>query len=148
MRQELEESGKEESALMSAMAKWAVWGGAIVAAWAWAEPAAAQYFAPRSANVGRATADYLLDRPTVSPYLNLLRLESSSAMPNYHTLVRPEVENRQEAARQAMAIRQLQNNVSSMQGEMNGSQGFSTGHPTRFMTYLHYYPGLLNVRRR
>lgn len=134
---------------MSNVAKLAIFCAAFVVAAVCADPASAQLFNPRSNNLGYATASYLLDRPTVSPYLNLLRTESSTAMPNYHTLVRPEVENRQEAARQAMAIRQLQSNVTSMQGQIGGQRGaqFSTGHPTRFMTYLHYYPGLGNVRR-
>ena len=66
-------------------------------------------------------------------------------MPNYHTLVRPAVESRRQTAEQALQIRGLQSNVTNMRGRLAGqSRGsqFSTGHPTRFMTYLHYYPSM------
>ena len=105
----------------------------------------AQQFTPRSSSVARSTTSYLINRPTVSPYLNLLRADSEVAMPNYHTLVRPAVESRRQTAEQASQIRGLRSNVTNMQGRLAGqSRGsqFSTGHPTRFMTYLHYYPSL------
>ena len=106
----------------------------------------AQVFNTRSTNMDLATRDYVLTRPTVSPYLNLLRRESALTPPNYHTLVRPALEARQRAAQQEGQIRQLQARVVNMQGQsaLRGRQreGFTTGHPVRFMTYLHYYPAL------
>ena len=118
----------------------------------WGNLARAQGFTPRGSDVGLATRDYLLSRPTVSPYLNLLRVESSLSLPNYQTLVRPALEQRQQAAQQRSSIRQLQSRVTNMQGQGAGrnqrEQGFATGHPSRFATYLHYYPGLEILRRR
>lgn len=112
------------------------------------DQAEGQGFVPRrSTNAALATRDYLVNRPTVSPYLNLLRTQSSLAPPNYQTLVRPANERRQQAARQQASINRLQSRVTNMQGQMaarNRQQGsgFVTGHPSRFMTYLHYYPSL------
>jgi hypothetical protein len=110
-----------------------------------AQSAVGQQYATRSRPVARSAADYLVSRPTVSPYLNLLRAESDITMPNYHTLVRPAIESRQQSAEQSTEIRRLQSNVTNMQGKLagknRGSQ-FSTGHPTRFMSYLHYYPSI------
>lgn len=127
---------------MSTLGKLAVLGFLAVAL-LWVENADAQSFNPRSANVGQATMNYLLNRPTVSPYLNLLRTESEITLPNYHTLVRPQLEGRQDVEKQQVAIRQLQSHVSSIQGRMARERNeFGTGHPTRFMTYLHYYPAL------
>ena len=103
----------------------------------------AQQYTPNPRNVSRSTANYLINRLTVSPYLNLLRAESEVTMPNYHTLVRPAVESRRHTAEQATQLRRLQSNVTTMQGKLGGNgrgSNFSTGHPTRFMTYLHYYP--------
>jgi hypothetical protein len=110
-----------------------------------ARNAQAQGFVPRGANAALATRDYIINRPTVSPYLNLLRTESPISAPNYQTLVRPALEHRQEIQRQESAIRQLQSRVVNMQGQMAArnrrqQEGFATGHPQRFMTYLHYYP--------
>jgi hypothetical protein len=111
------------------------------------EAAAQGLFNPAGrANAALATRDYIVNRPTVSPYLNLLRAESAISAPNYHTLVRPALEHRQQAAQQQSSISQLQSRVTNMQGQMasrnRGQGGFTTGHPSRFMTYLHYYPGL------
>ncbi len=110
------------------------------------ERAHAQVFTPRSANLGRATANFIVNRPTVSPYLNLLRQESQVSAPNYQTLVRPQLESRQQASRQQATINRIQARVTNMQGQMaarsRGREGFATGHPVRFMTYLHFYPGL------
>jgi hypothetical protein len=109
------------------------------------KPAHAQLYNPRSASISSATTNYLVNRPTVSPYLNLLRPESETAMPNYQTLVRPVVERRRQASRQAATIGRLQSRVTNMQGQMAGQRRgsqFTTGHPSRFMSYLHYYPSL------
>ena len=88
----------------------------------------------------------IMSMDTVSPYLNLLRFDRTGAgqLPNYHTLVRPELERREQARRQDVAINRLQRQADlSMQRTLRqrGASGLaSTGHPTRFMNYLHYYP--------
>ena len=88
-------------------------------------------------------------RPTVSPYLNLLR-EDGIGLPTYHTLVRPSLEQRSTNQRQAMAIRQVQDQFNSVVASQQSGRGRSTGirptgHATQFMNFLHYYPGF---RRR
>ena len=108
----------------------------------------AQGFVPRSMSVSRATRDYLLNRPTVSPYLNLTRRTSQFAPPTYQKLVRPALERRAREAQNAVSMRRMQNDVISLQGQMElgnsrrSGQQFASGHPTAFFAYMHYYPGL------
>ena len=64
-----------------------------------------------------AARDYIINRPTVSPYLNLLRSESGVSGPNYQTLVRPAFESRQRASQQQSSIRQLQSRVPICRGK-------------------------------
>jgi hypothetical protein len=114
----------------------------------------AQGFVPRSMSVSRATRDYIVNRPTVSPYLNLTRRTSQFAPPNYQTLVRPALERRAREAQQSATMRRLQSDVLSLQGQMElgrsrQSGQFASGHPTGFFAYMHYYPGLQrNLGRR
>jgi hypothetical protein len=131
------------------MLRWFVFGALIVlTSTAMSDSGYAQgLFNPTGrTNAALATRDYIVNRPTVSPYLNLLRAESGVSAPNYQTLVRPALEMRQRSAQQQSSIRQLQSRVTNMQGQVaaqsRGGSGFATGHPSRFMTYLHYYPGL------
>lgn len=123
------------------------------ALWGSADQAAAQFtpFNPSSAlnNVGYSINNYLYNRPTVSPYLNLARSDSGGFMPNYHTLVRPALNRRQEQARQSAHLARLDQQVQQVREDtqravQNGE--FITGHPTRFMTYLHYYTFPLPAR--
>ena len=74
-------------------------------------------------------------RPTVSPYLNLLR-QNNSGVPNYYTLVRPELQqlqvNQQQQAlllKQNSQIQQLQTNLLRTQTE-----GPISGSPSWFQT--------------
>lgn len=88
---------------------------------------------------------YITSRPTVSPYLNLVRDQSQSfGAPNYQTLVRPALEQRELARAQERQVANLQQQIGTMQGDIRRAQSgvISTGHPTRFMTYLHFYPTL------
>ena len=93
---------------------------------------------------------YILNRPSVSPYLSLLnRDDLSVGLPTYHTRVRPQIEAEQRAKEQAQQteqIRQLQSRVSSVRRDLTSAQNnnavFPTGHPTRFRNYSHYYPAL------
>lgn len=108
-----------------------------------AQQASAQYNPFQIDNLARQQ-QYQLTRPTVSPYLNLLNLNNQQAsLPNYQTLVRPQLDQRQESQQQQRQIRQLNQQVSNIdRRSLNNQQGSATGHPTRFMTYSHYYPGL------
>ena len=104
-------------------------------------------------NLGRSSfrhnTNYLrqsLSRPTVSPYLNLLR-EDGNGLPTYHTTVRPALEQRSTNRQQALAIRRVQNQFNAVFAAQQSSRGRrigirSTGHSTQFMNYSHYYPAL------
>ncbi len=93
-------------------------------------------------------ARYTPARPTVSPYLNLLRRDTGP-VPNYYTLVRPQF--------QQMAINQQQQVINEFQGQelLNQQQTLqqvqdsnlrlrtptmrSTGTGGGFMNFSHYY---------
>jgi hypothetical protein len=82
-------------------------------------------------------------RPAVSPYLSLLT-PNAPGVSNYHTLVRPQFQQREEMIRQQAQIRQIQRQVERGQPggvPIRGSQEIrATGHETGYMNYLHYYP--------
>lgn len=132
-----------------------VWFPSLIAAAVlhacWASEASAQYQAS-GLNPGQSLNNYILNRPTLSPYLNLARndIGGSSGLPNYYTFVKPELDRRQDAAVQQSQIRQLQNQVSGVQANLQQAQqrgrAAVSGHPTRFMSYSHYYP-LMPQRR-
>jgi hypothetical protein len=74
-------------------------------------------------------------RPTVSPYLNLLRGGTNPAI-NYYGLVRPQFE----FSRQ---MRQVESELASQEHTLRGLEEetgvAATGHAAGFMNYLHYY---------
>jgi len=84
--------------------------------------------------------DPLLDRPAVSPYMNLMRSDSGRNV-NYQTMVLPQMQAMERARLQQKQIQQLQRQVSEGSGQA-GSGGGLTGHRTFFSNYSHYYPAL------
>lgn len=83
-------------------------------------------------------------RPTVSPYLNLVR-DDNGAAANYQTLVRPQMEqidfNRQQQTRLDRLDRQFQSFRNENAYPIQGSEQLrETGHSTRFMNRSHFYP--------
>lgn len=82
----------------------------------------------------------VFNRPTVSPYLNLLR----GGAGGYQSLVRPLVDNGQANRRNAQQIQQLERNAGRTRaGRSSGSQTIApTGHSTAFRNFSHYYPNL------
>jgi hypothetical protein len=99
---------------------------------------------------------YQPSRPTVSPYLNLLRRDAGP-VPNYHTLVRPQLQqqaiNQQQRAinqQQQSQIRNQQRDLDRVQSgllQMRSPQASPTGTGSAFMNYSHFYsfsgaPGL------
>lgn len=103
----------------------AAWSGASAAAQAQVSPYANIY-----------------NRPTVSPYLNLLQTNQFGITP-YHTLVRPQLEAREALQQQGSNIQRLQQQQARQQQAFRGARGgmgtLRTGHETRFMNYSHYY---------
>ncbi|MBI3839631.1 MAG: hypothetical protein HY288_17050 [Planctomycetia bacterium] len=79
--------------------------------------------------------------PTVSPYLNLLQSNNQlNSVPNYQSLVKPLIDQRNAIQRQGNSLQHLQQQVAS--GAGGGVGGRGTGHTTHFMNYSHYYPRL------
>ena len=74
-------------------------------------------------------------RPTMSPYLNLLRSGGSPAL-NYYGLVRPEINNRQNLQALQTATATNQRNIGDLQ---NGGQLTATGVPTQFLNHGSYF---------
>lgn len=99
-------------------------------------------------NPGLRTLNMLYNRPTVSPYLNLLQPQGGG-LPNYQTLVRPQIEQRRENQITQRQISQLQSFVaqSSMQDRRGETTYRPTGHPTGSFYYSHFYPTLSQRRR-
>jgi hypothetical protein len=86
--------------------------------------------------------DNLYNRPTVSPYLNLLNPSAAAnSVPNYFTLVKPQLEQRAALSRQASELQRLNRQVSAgpRRSQRQQSQVRSTGHATQFMYYGPYY---------
>ena len=97
--------------------------------------------------------NYILRRPTVSPYLNLLRRDGFSGITNYQTLVRPQIEQREFALIQQAELSRIQQQVSVQEHSLDivqqqrAQRVFSTGHTTQFMNLQRYYPGFSQLQR-
>ena len=89
-------------------------------------------------------SSYINSRPTVSPYLNLLN-NNSLGVPNYQTMVRPQIDQRDALVRQGASLQQLQQQFrdSSQNARQYQPGGVSrTGHGARYLNYSHYYSGI------
>ena len=104
--------------------------------------------------------DNVINRPTVSPYLNLINQGDpnnpnnfNSNVARYQNLVRPQLESFNRNIRTQSQIRGLQNQIQQVQSTAIGGvstttqmgfqgQGFTTGHPSLFQYYSRYYPAL------
>ena len=84
-----------------------------------ASEASAQIIDPRS-----YAQQYIFNRPTVSPYLNLLNSTNQfSQQPAYQTLVRPLLEQRQDAQFQQREISQIRQQVNTL-GQLSTAGNF------------------------
>ena len=106
---------------------------AVVTAWV---------LSPTTARAQESPYSNIYNRPTVSPYLNLLQPNQFGITP-YHTLVRPQLEAREALQQQGSNIQRLQQQVRAQPAYGRGARGrvggLQTGHETRFMNYSHYY---------
>ena len=115
----------------------------------------AQFSSSRSAinTIGQSrqtVRNQILNRNTVSPYLRLLQGGSgvNSGFGNvaaiYQTQVRPAVQREQDTVMQRQQIQQMQSQLNQVRNQYRqANSGYmATGHPTRYMSYSHYYPGL------
>jgi hypothetical protein len=82
-------------------------------------------------------------RPTVSPYMNLLRnddLLGGSNAANYYTLVRPQVRQNTTNARQTEELNELQREVDTRTAAPPAQRRIRrTGHVSRFMDYSGHF---------
>ncbi len=83
---------------------------------------------------------------TISPYLALDNLETSTSLPNYFLFVRPQLDQRaRQRAQQAQSWRlkqQVNAAAASAESGYSASGTAVTGHTTQFMNSGGYYPGL------
>jgi hypothetical protein len=122
-----------------------------------ANDAFAQYGTPSSAsslrylNPASNAAQNILNRPTVSPYLNLLGSNGLATGPaRYQTLVRPQLEARQTEMRNTARFSSLQQDIQRVSTAVGGigmqqsqqQYPFVTGHPSVYLNGSHFYPGL------
>lgn len=92
-----------------------------------------------AANIVR---DATINRPTTSPYLNLLRPQGATGVPNYQSLVRPQLQQDRTNAQQRRTMNNLQNQISNLQVEgapppYTGVR--PTGHRSSFMQTGNYF---------
>lgn len=125
-----------------------------------AEDASAQYSGRNARSISSATRNMLFNRPSVSPYVNLATRSASGGLPNYHTYVRPQLEQQQQQVAQQQRSAQVQRQISDIQnsyrqqqaqvqGQLTtGKVGWSSRGFPRFGTTLNYYPGFSAARRR
>jgi hypothetical protein len=85
-------------------------------------------------------------QPTLSPYLNLLRNDGDDmgGLPNYHTFVRPMLDQQQTNRRTNKRIQGLGQEVQAVNRQLaqqptGASELRPTGHQTVFMNHSHYY---------
>jgi hypothetical protein len=125
----------------------------VSANWALSSCAMAQGFS--SPNPSNYFRQFISNRPTVSPYLNLvaneqLQAQQGTIRPTYQTVVRPMIERRQESQQQQRQLIQMQRQLSDLRSDFQQRSNAigATGHPTRFMVYHQYYPGFMRLARR
>ena len=75
-------------------------------------------------------------RPTFSPYLNLNRAGSSTAL-NYYGIIRPELQFRQSLSNLQGSVATNQQMIGNLQNDPNGLS--ATGHQIQFMNYGNYF---------
>jgi hypothetical protein len=87
-----------------------------------------------------ARAAMYYDRPSVSPYLQLLNTQPSG-LSNYQTLVRPLVEEREARMRQGMSLQRLQRQANQAVFASDGAVAPSrAAQKPRHMYFSHFYP--------
>jgi hypothetical protein len=83
-------------------------------------------------------------RPTISPYLNLLRRDVGP-LPNYYSLVRPQLNQIEFDQRQRVINAQQQGQIQQNSRQIlsiSESTAAPTGTGSVYRNYGHYYPGI------
>lgn len=95
----------------------------------------AQYPYGSSPGIGARSPLSQTNRPTFSPYLNLLR-RGNSTLGNYYGLVRPELEFRDANAQFQSNFGALDRRFSESERALSGRQMQTTGHRVQFLSNL------------
>lgn len=98
---------------------------------------------PQSQRAQSPRTRYQPTRPTVSPYLNLLR-PNESAVPNYYSFVRPQLQAQENQQRQQAINVQQQTAIGTLDREVLQitQPAARTGGGGNFRQYSHFYPAL------
>lgn len=114
----------------------------------------AQSYTPKSRAPKRASNRYVPSRPTVSPYLNLLRNDASAAT-NYYTLVRPQLDQQALNYQQQMMINEQSEEIRQLQSQRVESQKLVVRVPqgngrsgSVYNDRSHFYPQTSTVGKR
>jgi hypothetical protein len=106
---------------------------------------------PASAQQSRRSySPYRPSTPTVSPYLDLFR-RNTSDLPNYHTFVRPKLQTRAALQRQTGQIGALNQQFGGLRQQfssLENTQASPTGIGGGFMNFSHFYSAPANTGRR
>ena len=117
----------------------------------------AQYTGNASRNIRNATRNFVYNRPTVSPYVNLATPNNSVGLSNYFTYVRPQLEQQEQAIAQQRQSAQMQQQLNQVQDQvretqqqsasmmLTGRMGWSARGMPRFGTTMSYYPGFQRI---
>lgn len=89
---------------------------------------------------------YTPDRPTVSPYINLLR-NDTGGVPNYYSFVRPQLDQQAVNRRNAATFQNQGIAVMKLETLAAGGTNRPTGSAATFRNYSHYYPRMQNAGR-
>jgi hypothetical protein len=118
----------------------------------------AQYGGSSTRSMGNATRNFLYNRPTVSPYLNLTTRDANVGLPNYFTMVRPQMEMRENEMVRQRQTAQMQAQLDTVQSQVRETQqqaagmmltgrvGWSSRGFPRFGSTLNFYPGMQRGR--
>ena len=87
---------------------------------------------------GRGGYSDRIRRPAVSPYLNLYR-GGSRGLPNYYTLVRPQLDQLDTNSRERQAVSDLDRNFTRELDRRERQSLPDTGHEVRYRYFSHFY---------
>ena len=96
------------------------------------------------ANAQSPPERYQPSRPTVSPYLNLFR-NNNGPLPNYYSLVRPQLQQIDNQRRQQAINTQQQTQIQNLNRgllQISSPQIAPTGGGSTFRNYSHFYPAM------
>ncbi len=88
---------------------------------------------------GQDVPRYTPQRPTVSPYLNLLR-NDNGALPNYHSLVRPQLNQLSYDRQMSRVARSQSLQIQSLSEVAGETTAGPTGTGSVFNNRSHYFP--------